>query len=172
MNSGKVDLEWSISSENLNLRFVIERSNGNYSFNEIGSIEAAGNNNSSKFYRFTDNKPFVNLNLYRIIQINQDGTRKISNVVKVMNRNSGKFNFTVSPNPFTTKVSVFVNLGKKQSVKAEVTDLNGRLVAKITRLCNEGTTELSIPFSNAAKGVYLLRIETDSHIEVQKIVKQ
>lgn len=172
LNSGKVDLEWSSSEENLNARFVIERSDGNYSFKEIASIESAGNSNSKKVYRFTDNKPFVNLNLYRIVQINQDGTRKISEVVKVMNKNPGKFNFTVSPNPFTTRVTVYVNLERKQLVKAVVTDLNGRPITNLTRLCNEGTTELSIPVSNVAKGVYLLRIETDSHVEVQKIVKQ
>lgn len=172
MNSGKVDLEWSTSSEISSARFVIERGGGNYAFTEIASIEAAGNSNSNKVYRFTDNKPLVNLNLYRIVQIDQDGTRKISEIVKVMNKNSGKFNLTVSPNPFTTKVSAFVNLDKNQQVKAVVTDLNGRQVANLTRLCNEGTTELSIPVSNLGKGIYLLRIETDSYSEVQKIVRQ
>jgi predicted esterase len=172
MNSGKVDLEWSTSSETSSARFVIERGGGNYAFTEIASIEAAGNSNSNKVYRFTDSKPLVNLNLYRIVQIDQDGTRKISEIVKVMNKNSGKFNLTVSPNPFTTKVSAFVNLDKKQQVKAVVTDLNGRQVANLTRLCNEGTTELSIPVSNLGKGIYLLRIETDSYSEVQKIVRQ
>jgi hypothetical protein len=172
MNSGKVDLEWSTSSEKSSERFVIERGGGSYVFNQIASIEAAGNSNTNKVYRFTDNKPLVNLNLYRIIQIDQDGTRRISEVVKVMNKNSGKFNLTVSPNPFTTSLSVFINLERKQLVKAVVTDLNGRLIANLTRLCNEGTTELSIPMSDAAKGIYLIRIETDSHTEVQKIVKQ
>lgn len=172
MNSGKVDLEWSTSSETSSARFVIERGGGNYSFTEIASIEAAGNSNSNKVYKFTDSKPLVNLNLYRIVQIDQDGTRKISEVVKVMNKNSGKFNLTVSPNPFTTKVAAFVNLDKKQQVKAVVTDLNGRQVANLTKICNEGTTELSIPVSNLGKGIYLLRIETDSYSEVQKIVKQ
>lgn len=172
MNSGKVDLEWSTSSEISSARFVIERGGGNYSFTEIASIEAAGNSNTNKVYSFTDSKPLVNLNLYRIVQIDQDGTRKISEIVKVMNKNSGKFNLTVSPNPFTTKVSAFVNLDKKQQVKAVVTDLNGRQVANLTRLCNEGTTELSIPVSNLGKGIYLLKIETDSYSEVQKIVRQ
>jgi hypothetical protein len=172
MNSGKVDLEWSTSSETSSARYVIERGGGNYSFTEIASIEAAGNSNTNKVYRFTDSKPLVNLNLYRIVQIDQDGSRKISDIVKVMNKNSGKFNLTVSPNPFTTKVSAFVNLDKKQQVKAVVTDLNGRQVANLTRICNEGTTELSIPVSNLGKGIYLLKIETDSYSEVQKIVRQ
>ncbi|MGZ5253967.1 MAG: T9SS type A sorting domain-containing protein [Flavitalea sp.] len=172
MNSGKVDLEWSTSSETSSAHFVIERGNGNYAFTGIASLEAAGTSTSNKVYRFTDNKPLVNLNLYRIVQIDQDGSRKISEIIKVMNKNSGKFNLTVSPNPFINKVSAFVNLDKKQQVKAVVTDLNGRQVAKLTRLCNEGTTELSIPVSNLGKGIYLLRIETDSYSEVQKIVRQ
>ena len=172
MNSGKVDLEWSSSAENLTARFIIERSNGNYVFTEIASIKAAGNNNTNKVYRVTDNKPLVNLNLYRIVQIDGDGTRKLSEVVKVMNKNSGKINFSVSPNPFTSNIFVFVNLERKQLVKAVVSDLNGRTVANLTKLCNAGTTEITIPFSNLNKGIYLIRVETESHVEVQKIVKQ
>ncbi len=172
MNSGKVDLEWSGSAENLTARFIIERSNGNYVFTEIASIKAAGNNNTNKVYRVTDNKPLVNLNLYRIVQIDGDGTRKLSEVVKVMNKNSGKINFSVSPNPFTSNIFVFVNLERKQLVKAVVSDLNGRTVANLTKLCNAGTTEITIPFSNLNKGIYLIRVETESHVEVQKIVKQ
>lgn len=171
MNAGKVDLEWSTSSETSSAGFVIERGDGSYSFHEIASIEAAGNSSTDKVYRFTDGKPLMNLNLYRIVQIDQDGTRKISEVVKVMNKNSGKFNLTVSPNPFTNKVSAFVSLDKKQQVRAIITDLNGRAFVSITRLCNEGTTELSMPVDNLGKGIYLLRVETDSYTEIQKIVR-
>ena len=172
MNNGNVDLEWTTSSETSSAKFIIERSGGNYVFSELSSVQAAGNSSTARTYRFTDNRPLLNLNLYRIVQVDADGTRKISEVLKIMNQNSGRFNVTVSPNPFTTKVSAFVNLDKKQQVRAMITDLNGRRIANVNRLCNEGTTELSIPVSNLNKGIYLLKIETDTYSEVQKIIRQ
>jgi hypothetical protein len=172
MNNGNVELEWTTSSETSSSRFIVERAGGNYVFSELSSIQAAGNSNTPKTYRFTDDHPLLNLNLYRIVQVDEDGTRKISEVIKVMNKNSGRFNLTVSPNPFTTKVSAFVNLDKKQQVRALITDMNGRRIANLNRLCNEGTTELVIPVSNLNKGIYLLKIETDTYSEVQKIIRQ
>lgn len=172
MNAGKVELEWVTSSEVSSSRFIIERAGGDYGFTELATIEAAGNSNSTKAYQFIDTRPLVNLNLYRIVQVDEDGTRKISEIVKVMNKHSGKFNLTVSPNPFTTKISAFVNLDRKQQVRAVVTDLNGRRVANLNQLCNEGTTELTIPVTNLTKGIYLLKIETDTYSEVQKIIRQ
>jgi len=50
MNSGKVDLEWSTSSEISSARFVIERGGGNYAFTEIASMEAAGNKPAQWIY--------------------------------------------------------------------------------------------------------------------------
>lgn len=171
-DNGKVELQWITASEESSANFYIERAGADYAFSRIGNVPAAGNSSSDKAYSFVDNNPLPNLNLYRLVQVDIDGKQKVTEVVKVMNNTRGKFNLTVSPNPFSSRLTAFLNLDKKQQVIATITDLGGRKISTMKVMASEGSSQINLPTHNLKPGVYLLRIDTDTFTETQKIVKQ
>lgn len=172
LSKDKVVLDWITSSETSSASFRIERAGSNYVFSTLSTIPAAGTSSTDKTYQFIDPKPLPNLNLYRLVQIDADGSERMSEIVKVMNKNSGKFHLAVSPNPFTTKLTAYLNLEKRQKVNATLTDLNGRKISSQSMILNEGSSEISIPTTSLQKGIYLLRIETEQSTQIQKVIRQ
>jgi hypothetical protein len=172
LSKDKVVLDWITSAETSSSSFRIERAGSDYVFTALSSLPAAGNSSTDKAYQFIDPKPLPNLNLYRLVQIDADGSERMSGIVKVMNKNSGKFHLAVSPNPFTTKLTAYLNLEKRQKVNATLTDLNGRKISTQSMILNEGSSEISISTSSLQKGIYLLRIETEQSTQIQKVIRQ
>ncbi len=171
LTNGTVALDWITSSEISSKSFRVERAGSDYVFQALSTVPAAGNSNGDKAYKFVDPKPLPNLNLYRLVQVDADGKESISEIVKVMNKNSGKFHLNVSPNPFTTKLTAYLNLEKRQRVVATITDLNGRMVATQTYTLNEGASEINLPTTNLQKGMYLLKVETEQQTQIEKIIR-
>ncbi len=63
---GDVRLNWTISSEENNTDFKIERSDDGIKYMEIGSIPGSGNTSLPTAYFFYDRSPMEGLNYYRI----------------------------------------------------------------------------------------------------------
>lgn len=85
-----------------------------------------------------------------------------------VNQVTEKVNFTVSPNPATSMVSV--NSSVNASINAvEMFDLNGRMVksVKVDNLSN-----INVNIADLASGVYLMKITSETGITTKKIIKE
>jgi hypothetical protein len=79
----KVLLNWETSSEINSSHFEIERSINGYQFEKIGRVNAAGNSNTLKAYKFIDNFPVKGMNYYRLKEVDLDDQYKYSDIRKV-----------------------------------------------------------------------------------------
>ncbi|NWF89293.1 MAG: hypothetical protein HXY50_07485, partial [Ignavibacteriaceae bacterium] len=78
-----VRLQWTTSSESNNRGFEIQRSINNSAFTAIDFVPGAGTSTEKHSYTFTDNSGVEGKLLYRLKQIDYDGTHEFSNVVEV-----------------------------------------------------------------------------------------
>ncbi len=78
----KIILEWKTSSEDELSKFVVERSNDNSHFIEIGDVTARG---PGFQYRYEDNKLGMTNSIfyYRLRLVNKDGTFQYSETLPV-----------------------------------------------------------------------------------------
>jgi len=94
-----------------------------------------------------------------VIKIGED---TLSNYVKQLSYNI----FSIYPNPTTGKVQISLNEQQVGST-LQITDINGRVVKQLTI---EQLNTLTIDLSNQAKGVYFVKLISESGVSTQKVV--
>jgi hypothetical protein len=96
-------LSFITASESNNAGFDIERSSDGVAFEKIGWIDGHGSTTEEKHYSFTDTKPYIGINYYRLRQVDYDGRFKYSNIVSVVMESDDVYLF---PNPATDMLNI------------------------------------------------------------------
>jgi hypothetical protein len=146
-------LSWTTAFEQNNKGFYIERSANGSDFATLGFVPAAGNGNSTlpTHYTYTDAKPPVGVQFYRLRQIDKDGAVAYSNVVSV-NWNTRALRL---PNPLPA--SFAVGLGSPGRYQLRMTDAAGRVVHQQTlQLPANGSVMVTRP--SLAPGWYQVQL--------------
>ncbi|MFT3826431.1 MAG: T9SS type A sorting domain-containing protein [Chitinophagaceae bacterium] len=172
LQNGRVYLHWTTLAETNNKSFTIERAGSNGQFSAIANVAGKGDADVTNAYEFVDEQPLVNLSYYRLVQTDIDGKKTAFEIKKIMNKGSLKQLLVVAPNPFTTELSAYLTLDKTQKITAVVTDLNGKQLSTVSAVYNEGTSEITIPATKLARGIYLLKVTGEGFSQTQKVVKQ
>jgi len=170
-SNNQVNISWSTASEHNNNFFAIERSSDGANFEEIGTVQGAGNSSVKKNYSFVDKKIVNGQFYYRLSQIDFDGSTKylgvkdleIVNAIATAKMNisrdaNGQFQLNCSGLELNQKyeINFYNTLGSL--VKSESVDAN--------------TTELSYPINIDYESKLLFLIVTSNNKEVfqQKIL--
>lgn len=89
------------------------------------------------------------------------------------NRQNGKEEFEVYPNPFNEKIKIEPKGQVSESISVKIKDLNGRVLEKKPQLSAQNDEAFKLnPENDLAKGVYLLKIREGEKTYTKKIVKQ
>jgi parallel beta-helix repeat protein len=153
-------LTWQTASETNNKQFDIERSTDAKTWQNIGTVKGQGNFNTHKNYKFTDEKPQLGINYYRLRQVDFDGKSELSTILSA--NFSSKTTPSVFPNPFTKSI-VVDNVNDNEIVT--VYDALGRQVANYKAQGNSMELDLAnLPSNN----FYFIKINNT----VTKIIKE
>jgi hypothetical protein len=180
----KIELNWQTATEVNNYGFEIQRStisipqsasSRNKTTDKwlpIGFVHGNGNSNSPKKYSFTDeplgNKEFI----YRLKQIDFDGSFSFSDELDVVFNSLSSFvleqNF---PNPFNPSTKISYTLPEKVHVKLKVYDILTRQIAELVNSFQEtGNYQVTFEGSNLPSGVYFYKFEAGNFVEVKKLL--
>lgn len=168
---GKVVISWTTSYENNNAAFILERTGTDPQFTEIGRV-AATNNATGSLYQWVDEKPLPDLNQYRLVQVDLDGTKEYFSIKTILNRAQGSKPVVITSNPFKGDLTVYIQLPQAERIRAFITDVNGKRLLSIDQSLPAGTTPLELNTAAFSKGVYILKVEGRSFTDNKKIVKQ
>lgn len=80
-------------------------------------------------------------------------------------------NVNLYPNPASNNTTLSIK-GINGKVKISITDVQGRSISTIERESSNGEVNHSINLEAYAKGVYYIRIQSDSSIKTQKLIVQ
>ncbi len=165
-----VKLEWTISFENNNDYFVIERGRDGKSFEEIAKVAGKGNINTTRDYVAYDKNPLQGVNYYRLTQVDVDGTGKQIGLTQARFALGQGTGWKVYPNPAKDHVMLSL-LGYKQGkVKVTLVDLLGRTLMSKTFAHASERTPLRLDLKSIPlAGVYLLKINTEGLEEILKL---
>ena len=149
-----VKLNWATASELNSASFDVQRSTDGQSFQTIGTVGAAGNSTTPRYYTFNDVTVFPGVKYYRLRQVDVDGTTAFSLVQTVSVRD---FSTQIYP----TKVVDRLTVRSTERGLGQIYSTQGRLVKQFE--VNPGLTELSV---SLAPGVYVLRVNSTSNLFV------
>lgn len=170
--NGSVEINWVTTDEKDNASFTIERAGADQKFVAIGTVPGAINNTGKKQYSFTDNEPLNDLSHYRLVQNDIDGQKTYFEIKKIMNKKGSKPVAMISPNPCGNELSAFLNLDRTQKVHLSLTDMTGKILRKTNGIYGEGSTEVKLPSSGLANGIYFLNIKGESFAITEKVMKK
>ncbi len=159
-------LDWSTSMELNSSHFVLEHSLNATNFFELGMRNAAGNSSVEKRYTFSNKKPSIGNNFYRLKMVDLDGKFKYSNIVLLKVR---KDNSTVLayPNPTASMLNIEMN-GIAIGTKLEMTliDAAGKLLMKQNYTFENQLYTIDV--STYSSGLYFLKINGNAFSEIMK----
>lgn len=158
-------LTWETGDERSSDRFETERSANGKTFEQLGTVAAAGNSDDNNTYSFTDAVPLQGANYYRLKMYDQDGSFKYSQT-RVLNFDKAH-QVTLHPNPATTQVEVD---GVEAGMKAILSSATGQQIAVYTI---DGSS-LVIPTASLVPGFYHVQIRSASGalVSTTKLMKQ
>ena len=168
-------VEWITTTETNNDFFTIERSTDAINFEQIGTVQGAGNSITLLNYQYMDatsnlKPPTLNTLYYRLKQTDFNGNYEYSDIKAVkLENNKSLIDVKIYPNP--TNNEIFINLQKDdyQLLKFNLVNTLGKQIDISTRNTAQQTI-LSIP-STVPKGIYFLTIQIDHKMITKKIVK-
>ncbi|MEO6718872.1 MAG: T9SS type A sorting domain-containing protein [Ferruginibacter sp.] len=168
-NSGNL-LHWSTQQELGTTYFLAERSTDGKNFSPIGQVAAAGNSNTILHYTFKDIHPSKGNNYYRLRSFDKDNTFKLSDTRRI--RNEGIADISVYPNPVKDRFTVSINADKATTGQLSITDISGKTVYTRSLKLAQGNTILPVGLNNVSAGAYILKIQLNDDLIIQKITKQ
>lgn len=169
MDCDGISLSWATESEVNSKGFNVERSLDGREFEKVAFIESNNNSTSRKEYSFEDVSIKSNgTYYYRLVELDLDGTFKISETI------SHEFNcfdvtdFSIYPNPTSDKLNVNFNGVKGQILEMDLLDAQGKLVRKVS-FDTTNPQELSV--KDIAPGFYSLQFNYGDQVINRKFIK-
>jgi hypothetical protein len=159
LRSNDAHLTWQTISEKNSDHFIIERSIDGTTFNQLSTVNAAGNSSSVSNYQYSDvNVGELNSKklYYRLKLVSKTGQIKTSSVVSLLVKLP--FEVNIFPNPVTKKFSVEILANKDQKVKLVVTNSAGKEIASCEKNLVSGANQVTYNSTAWAKGVYTVKV--------------
>lgn len=167
----KVGLNWNTLSEKNNKGFEIQRSADGINFAAAGFVTSkaiSGNSTDKIAYTFTDPVGFDQVVFYRLQQIDNDGKKAYSNIVRLQSDAVAAFSVQAIPNPVKNMLSIKTTGKAGNNAQVLLTDLSGKII-KQAAVTGTGMDIDMAPFAN---GIYLLKYTDADRTQMIKISKQ
>lgn len=167
-----VNLTWKTASELNNKGFAVERALKGQEFAQVAFVDGAVNSTEETIYNFAD----VNLQsgeyLYRLRQVDLDGTESISNEISVEVAVPQDFSLAQNyPNPFNPSTTIKFAVPENGNVKLSVFNMLGEEVATLVNGYFEaGSYEAKFDASALNSGIYLYKIEAGDFVNIKKMM--
>jgi Secretion system C-terminal sorting domain len=185
-----IKLEWQTATEINNYGFEIERAStptsisGTVSTNnslilsevegweKIAFIEGHGNSNSPKDYSYIDESQLMGETIYRLKQIDTDGSFEYSGIVvaNVTIQNSSTLcqNY---PNPFNPITNIQYSLHESGTVNLIILNSLGQVTEELVNSYKDaGNYSVEFNAENYASGIYYYLLKSGSFVDVKKML--
>lgn len=98
---------------------------------------------------------------------------RVDVTANISNSHSDQVKMTCSPNPSNSEIRIQLQVSKKEYIKLEAIDINGRVIAILSKqelLPGRYEYQLNASKINITKQLYLVRLTTKDQVEIVKIV--
>lgn len=174
-----VQLLWQTKTEVNNYGFEIQRLQNkettnlhNLKWEKIGFVKGNGNSNSPKEYSFVDKNPTGGTKfIYRLKQIDNDGTFAYSDEVEV-ELIPDKFELYQNyPNPFNPSTNIKFSLPAASLVRIDIYNIIGEHIRTLVNGEMEaGYHNVVFDASDLSSGTYIYRISTPNFTQTKKML--
>ena len=174
VRDGQVVLSWKTATELNNYGFEIQRRTAASAHWDVaGFVEGSGTSAVEQQYSFSDPATLGTVTMYRLRQIDRDGSSEYSDEVMVAPATAAAGAVGVAPNPFSTSGYVTFDLKVPQTARVSVYDLAGRCVREVTGAEHLSAGSHVLPFSmqGLPAGQYVVAVYTPAGVRTARFSK-
>lgn len=168
-NNGLIELAWETASEIDNDYFEIQKSNDGVVWNEVGIIVGAGNSQTNIEYEYYDKDGCEGTCLYRLKQVDFDGTFKYSDVAIIEGKQEIAKIYNIYPNPVTTELNVELKSNTYAPYSLTIYTVTGREMYNANVIFGEGINKFKVATDNFPQGMFLLVLTDNKGEQTTKI---
>ncbi|MDY0082059.1 MAG: T9SS type A sorting domain-containing protein [Ignavibacteriaceae bacterium] len=170
--NGYIRLDWTTATELNNSGFEIQKAFNSGDWNAIGFVPGYGTTTEKHLYSFDDKGLESGRYLYRLKQIDFDGTYKYSNIAEVEFVMPLEFKVEQNyPNPFNPATTISWQSPENGHQALVIYDVLGNEVAKlIDEVKPAGRYEVSFNASGLSSGVYFYKVTSGKFVETRKML--
>ncbi len=170
----EVVLKWSTATETNNRGFEIERASTTpvQGWAKISFVEGSGTTTEITDYNYRDKITNPGNYIYRLKQIDFDGTVSYSDEIEIDVSSPQEFSLYQNyPNPFNPTTTIKFALPVDSKVKINIYNTVGQLVETlIDSEIESGYHEVNFDASRYSSGVYLYQLRADDFVSVMKMI--
>jgi hypothetical protein len=177
LNGTSALLKWSTATETNNSGFQIERSvEGSNAWVKVTFVNGAGTSNAPKYYSYEDKNLAPGVYVYRIKQIDNDGTTTIYNANDLPKVDAGKSNGLQLcgnyPNPFNPSTEIRFSVPQSGYASLKVYNVIGQEVSTLFSGNATAGHYITATFnaSRLASGIYFARLQYNGQSLVQRML--
>ncbi len=171
VKGGDVTLRWATASETNNSGFEVQR-NVEGAFQRLGFVEGAGTTSRPQAYDYQVNGLSAGKHVFRLKQVDFDGSTSYSQAVEVLVSIDGRFEMDAAyPNPFHESATVGLRVKKTQDVSVALYNVLGQRVRDLYRgtMHPGDKRSFTIDGGGLPSGVYIYRIQGETFSEARQI---
>ena len=164
--NGSANVSWSTKHEVNAHHFEVLKSYDGGNWVNLGQVSSTGNASSQiNRYAFTDKSTLKEIQYYRLNQVDNDGSSKLTDIVSLEDLTSSTF-VEVFPNPVNglltiqSKADALINLNIYNST--------GAIIASYPKL---GKNTVEVDLSDKPAGMYFIEVSSTAILEVKKVLK-
>ena len=167
-----VILEWATATELNNLGFDVERRSNESVFEVVGFVGGSGSTTEPRNYSFIDDNIPGGSYLYRLKQLDFDGSFEYSDEVEVDVTTPSIYALEQNyPNPFNPSTSINFSIAEASTVKLAVYNLLGQEVKLLLNEFKEaGPHTITFDASSLTSGAYFYTLETPQFKQTKKML--
>lgn len=165
-------LNWTTLSETNNDYFLLERSSDLISFTPLAEIDGAGNSQVVNNYSYYDPTETSDIIYYRLKQVDKNGEFSYSNIINIESTlNENSFFGTIFPNPTKEQFTLRTSARKESKpIEVEIYSNQSKLIHSEQFTGSISASNYSIDVRSLESGVYTIRLQSGSEIEIRKVV--
>lgn len=171
-NDRSVALNWMTESEINNDYFLLQRTNDGENYEDIAVVPAKGGLLKPTSYTFSDANDALITTYYRLVQVDNDGTKTYFDLVDVTPIESSSMLQDVYPNPTRMLVTYPMISDQNQTIQVVMVDNLGRIMETIEHHLTKGTSFPFIDMSTYKAGTYHLIAISESGEKQVKIIQK
>lgn len=165
-------LEWSTSYETESAFFYVEKSLDGVTYENVGTVEAAGNSNDEQKYRYMDIQVTDMEAHYRLRQVDEDGTESLSHAVQVIKEMKNQFMIIDFSSITVDKMfNVTIDALTEGQMSYSLYSYKGETVFKSSKQLINGINSFEINMADEKEGKYKLVFELGDEVETLNIIK-
>ena len=172
VSGNNVNLNWNTATETNNRGFEVQRRTLSETFKTIGFVNGSGTTTQPQSYSFTDSKLEAGTYIYRLNQVDFDGSSYASDELSIVINKSFSYALEQNyPNPFNPTTLISYSVPERGNVSLVVYDLLGRQVASLVNEVKEpGSYKVNFNASNLPSGIYTYSIKSGNFVQTKKMM--